>query len=205
MNAINLPTLLTLIRLIVSPLFLPLLLVYCLPLNLLWLNLVLGFIFILFGLTDFLDGYLARKYGLETRVGKVLDPIADKFLVYSTLIALLAAEKIFFYWVVLLIGREIFVMGLRQVALENNVTVAVSAVGKFKTALQMLMLTVIIMNPFQDLGTAQAPMWNGLEAGLLFVSIFLSLFSAYQYYKGFIRSIEQKNQPVHILKEHDRV
>ncbi len=75
-------------RLIIAPVVLPLLLVYGLPYNVGWLNTVLAAIFVFFAFTDFLDGYLARKYQQETLFGSELDPIADKFLVYSTLIAL---------------------------------------------------------------------------------------------------------------------
>src|SRR5947199_10698456 len=99
----TIPNKLTLIRLIGSPLLLPVLLVYFLPFNNFLINTLLAFIFLLFGATDFFDGYLARKYRLESTIGKVLDPIADKFLIYCTLIGLLAAGKIGFYWVIILI------------------------------------------------------------------------------------------------------
>ena len=126
---INLPTILTLIRLILSPLVLPVILVYLLPLNIFWVNGVLAVIFMLLSITDFFDGYLARKYNQETVLGKVLDPLADKFLTYSALIGLLAAHKIYFYWVVILIGRELFILGLRHVALEHRLEVSVSILG----------------------------------------------------------------------------
>src|SRR5579871_3122872 len=137
----NIPTILTLTRLILAPLLVPLLLVYLLPYNYFWLNSVLAILFIFFGLTDFFDGYLARKLHQETPLGRVLDPIADKFLVYSTLVALLAVGKIYFYWVIIFIGREFFLMGLRHIALENNVVVHVSSWGKLKTFAQMAVLT----------------------------------------------------------------
>lgn len=172
----------------VSPLVLPLLLVYLLPFNIYWINGVLGFLFIAFSLTDFFDGYLARKLNQETHLGKVLDPIADKFLVYSTLIALLAAHKIYFYWVIILIGREIFLMGVRQVALEHNFSVSVSFLGKIKTAIQMSYLTCAILNPYQAEGYSfSVPgAWNVIEAVLLSVTVFLSVFSAQQYFKIFL-------------------
>lgn len=193
MSHVNFPTALTLIRLVVSPLILPLLLVYFLPFNVLWLNSLLGFLFIAFSLTDFFDGYLARRMDQETQLGKVLDPIADKFLVYSTLIALLAAHKIYFYWVVILIGREIFLMGVRQVALEHNFSVSVNFLGKLKTAFQMSYLTVAIVNPYQPLGYSfsSAGWWNVVESTLLGATIFLSVFSAKQYFKAFLKQYKQ--------------
>ena len=186
MRALSLPLLLTLIRLIFSPLVLPILLVYLLPYNSLLLNSCLAVLFSLLSITDFFDGYLARKYNQESTLGRVLDPLADKFLTYSALIGLLAAGKIYFYWVIVLIGRELFVMGLRHVALEHAFTVSVSKLSKLKTAVQMVCITMIIVNPFQPLGV-DALYWNGTEMGLLLITIVLSLISAEQYYDDFMR------------------
>jgi len=190
----NVPTILTLIRLILSPIVLPILLVYLLPYNSAFINYPLASLFVLFGLTDFFDGYLARKLQQETRTGRVLDPIADKFLVYSTLIALLAVSKIYFFWVIILIGREFFVMGLRLFALEHRIAANVSVFGKLKTVLQMLYLTVAIANPYQSLGlysNGSVHGWNLLEALLLALTLFTSLFSAWRYYQTFILEFER--------------
>lgn len=188
-NIINFPTILTLIRLVLSPLFLPLLLVYLLPLNMVYINSVLCLLFIFFALTDFFDGYLARKYHQETSLGAILDPIADKFLVYSTLIALQVAGKLFFYWVILLIGREFFIMALRQVALERSVNINVSFIAKLKTCAQMAMLAFIIANPYHHLSYLQAPIAHLIESILIALTIFLSLYSAKQYYQSFLLSV----------------
>ena len=119
----SLPLRLTLIRLIGSPLILPFFLVYLLPFNNIWLNGSLSLFFLFFGLTDFFDGYLARKYNQVTVLGGMLDHIADKFLLYSTLISLVAAQKLYFFWAILWIGREFLLMALRQIALENNFSI----------------------------------------------------------------------------------
>jgi len=182
---------LTLVRLVVSPLMLPVLLVYLLPFNSLLINGALAFLFVLFSLTDFFDGYFARKYRQETVLGKVLDPIADKFLVYSVLISLLAVNKIFFYWVIILIGRELFVMGLRTIALEHNITLPVLYFAKMKTAAQMILITYLIINPYQGLGF-KAFSWNACEYVLLALTIGLSLFSAYQYYTLYMEQFKSK-------------
>ncbi len=185
--SLNIPIILTLIRLILSPLILPLFLVYFLPYNYLWLNILLALLFVAFSITDFLDGYIARKYKMETKFGKALDPIADKFLISSTLISLLAIKKIYFLWVIILIGREFFMMGLRQIALENNFSIEVSIYGKIKTTFQIIMLTIIILNPFHDIKTFN--FFNIAEIFLIFCTIFLSLFSALQYYLSFRKII----------------
>ena len=183
--------LLTLFRLVFSPLVIPLLLVYVLPFNLLWLNSVLAIIFGLLSLTDFFDGYLARRYKQETTIGKILDPLADKFLTYATLVGLLAAGKIFFYWVVILIGREFFIVGLRQAALEYDFSITVSHLGKVKTFLLLLTMAVIIINPYQSLGL-QAMYWNGCETILIGLTLFLSILSAYHYYVSFMKQFGEK-------------
>ena len=187
----NVPIILTLVRLILSPILLPLLLVYLLPFNSVYFNYPLAGLFILFGLTDFFDGYLARKLQQETRTGRVLDPIADKFLIYSTLVALLAVSKIYFFWVIILIGREFFVMGLRLFAMEHHIQANVSVFGKLKTVVQMLYLVVAIANPYQSLGLFAAGGWNLFEAILLVLALFTSLFSAWRYYVAFVKEFER--------------
>ena len=194
---------LTLLRLLFSPLVLPILLVYLLPYNLLWINFTLGFIFILLGMTDFFDGYLARKYNQETVLGRVLDPLADKFLTYCALIGLLAVNKIYFYWVVILIGRELLVMGMRHVAVEHGFSIPVSSMSKIKTAFQILTITIIIINPYQQLGM-KAFYWNGLESAVLMVTILLSLMTAQHFYDDFMRQLKDKKEsPVVVEIDND--
>jgi len=100
------------------------------------------------------------------------------------LIALLAVSKIHFFWVIIIVGREFFVMGLRILALEHALTVHVSPIGKLKTFSQMVFLTVVIANPYQSLGIGNAGGWNSVEMLLLIITLFLSIFSAWRYYKG---------------------
>ncbi len=192
-KSFNFPTILTLVRLIVSPLVLPVLLVYLLPLNVFWINGVLAGLFAALSLTDFFDGYLARKYNQETTLGKLLDPLADKFLTYSALIALLAANKMYFYWVVLLIGREFFIMGLRAIALEHKCSIPVSSLAKLKTFMLMACITFIILNPYQHL-LFQAVRWNGAEFALVCMALLLSLLSAQQYYVEFMRCYRERKK-----------
>ncbi len=187
MPEINTPLLLTLVRLIVSPLLLPFLLVYLLPFNIFWLNVFLALIFTALGVTDFFDGYLARKYNQETVLGKVLDPLADKCLTTSAFIALACIGKIYFYFVIVLILREFFVLGIRHAALEYHFSVPVSWLGKIKTAMQMLLLVLLIANPYQQEGLSGAVYWNGCEYLLTAGALFLSLLTAFQYYERFMQ------------------
>jgi CDP-diacylglycerol--glycerol-3-phosphate 3-phosphatidyltransferase len=188
---LSLPMLLTFIRLIGSPIILPFFLVYLLPYNLFWLNSSLATLFILFGLTDFFDGYLARKYNQVTSSGAMLDHVADKSLLYSTLIALIAAHKLYFFWAIIWIGREFFVMALRQIALENNFSIIVSSYGKLKTIVQITCLAFIILNPYHSLHFA-APYWNGTELLLLLLATALSVGSARNYFSAFMKQFSEK-------------
>ena len=192
-NMLTIPNILTLARLIGSPVVLPLLLVLFLPFNIPWINYLLGIIFLCFGLTDFFDGYFARRFDQVSVLGAMLDPIADKFLFYSSLIGLLAAQKIFFYWVILLIGREFFVMGLRMVALEKGLVIPVSVAAKIKTVLEMIYITVVISNPHHNLGLYNNIYgWNGLELLLLLITVGMSVTTAYWYYQEFIFELKKR-------------
>lgn len=187
-SSLNLPTTLTLIRLIASILILPFLIVYLLPLNYLWLNVLITMLFSIIALTDFFDGYLARKYKLETPFGRELDHIADKFLVTSTLISLLAINKIYFFWCLLLILRELFILALRLIATESNLAISVMFIGKLKTTFQFIMLGLIIANPYQNLGSLSN--WNIIESISIFFALFFSILSAFFYFNIFLKKFK---------------
>ena len=186
---VTLPTILTLFRLIFSPFLLPVLLVTFIPYNNVSVNICLVVMFSLLTLTDFLDGFLARRLGQESELGKVLDPIADKFLLYSSLIALLVVHRIYYYWVIILIGREFFIMGLRLVALQNKFEIQVSKFGKAKTAIQFLYLTLLILNPSM-LGGVYGKFFMVTESILLILTLTLAIGSAYYYYRNFMDVIQ---------------
>lgn len=173
---------LTLIRLFLSPCIIPLLVVNLLPYNYFYGNCLVGIIFLLFGCTDFLDGYLARNYYGTSVFGSIIDPIADKLLMLSGFLSLLAVQKISVVWVLFFTAREIFVMAIRYFALQKNYRVKVSILGKIKTVLQVLLITFVIVNPYQEAGLIHS-WWNLTEKGLLFSSLFFSLYSVSKYYK----------------------
>ncbi len=103
-------------------------------------------IFIVASLTDLLDGYIARKCHLETNFGKFMDPLADKLLVCSALIALVQLDRIPSWIVIIIISRDFIINGLRLIASDNNIVIAASQWGKFKTATQMVMICLMIGN-----------------------------------------------------------
>ena len=198
MSVINFPNILTLSRLVISPLVLPAFLVYLLGYNNIYINGFLAVLFILLSLADFFDGYLAPFFKQETKMGKVLAPIADKFLSFSVLISLLAANKIYFYWVILFIGRDFFVMGIRTIARENGFEVPVVFLGKAKMFIQLGFLAFIILNPYQGSGITHS--WNLFEHGLLIVVLLLAFVSAKNYYDLFKKQFAEHN-PEENLKD----
>ena len=179
---ITVPTYITLFRLVGSPIIVPFLILHYGIYNDFFMNVLIACIFLFFGFTDFLDGFFARKYAQETQLGATLDHLADKFLTFSALLALLAINKISCFWTLLLIGREFLVMGLREVALEHAMSVKVSSFGKVKTFVHIALITWIILNP---VGQVYNLFWNGIEAVLLVVSVLISWGSAYNYSSKF--------------------
>lgn len=101
-------------------------------------------IFIIASLTDMLDGKIARKYNLVTNFGKFMDPLADKLLVCSAMICLVANDKIPAWIVIIIIAREFIISGFRLVAADNGIVIAASYWGKFKTTFQMIMVCLMI-------------------------------------------------------------
>ena len=187
----TLPNILTLARLILSPIFIPFLLAYLLPLNIFWINIFLAIVFLFFGLTDFFDGYYARKWDQVSHLGSLLDPIADKFLFCSALISLVAAQKIFFYWVIILLSREFFVMGLRIIASEKGLYVRSSIIAKVKTVIEVIFIAIVILNPSTK-NHSLFNTWNLVEFLFLNITIVLSIYSAYQYYIFFMNQLNHK-------------
>ncbi len=103
-------------------------------------------IFIIASLTDLIDGKIARKYNLITDFGKFMDPLADKLLVCSAMIALIEMNRIPSWVVIIIIAREFSISGFRLIASDNGVVIAASYWGKFKTTFQMVMICLMIAN-----------------------------------------------------------
>lgn len=185
---ITFPTFLTLIRLIGAPISVPFFIVHYTSQNNFIINVLIASLFLFFGFTDFLDGYFARKYAQTSELGATLDHLADKFLTFSAFIALLTIHKISYVWVLLLIGRELFVMGLREIALEHAMSIHVSSLGKLKTCMHIALIAWIIMNPAHQQFNL---FWNGIESILLLGSLFLSLYSAFNYFVIFYAQLKK--------------
>jgi CDP-diacylglycerol--glycerol-3-phosphate 3-phosphatidyltransferase len=103
-------------------------------------------LFCIASLTDCLDGYIARKYNLITNFGKFMDPLADKLLVCSALVCLSSADRLSPWVTLIIIAREFIISGFRLVASDNDIVIAASVWGKFKTISQMVMIILLILN-----------------------------------------------------------
>ena len=115
--------------------------------NLLIPDILADVIFVIASLTDLLDGRLARKLGLVTNFGKFMDPLADKLLVCTAMIALIEMKRIPAWIVIVIIAREFIISGFRLIAAESGVVIAASYWGKFKTTFQMIMVIMMIVEP----------------------------------------------------------
>ena len=138
----NLPNKLTIVRIIMIPFFVFFLLTDFVA-GSKWIATVL---FCAASLTDFLDGHIARKYNLVTNFGKFMDPLADKLLVCSAMIALVGMHRLSSIVAIIIIAREFIISGFRLIASDNGIVIAASYWGKFKTTFQMLMIIVLILN-----------------------------------------------------------
>ena len=173
---LNLPNKITLLRIFIIPLFLVFLLTDIGGENGRYISFV---IFIIASVTDALDGYLARKYNIVTTIGKFMDPLADKVLVCSALIALIQTGDIPAMAVIIIIAREFIITGFRLVASDKGVVIAASRWGKLKTVSQMVMVMYLILG-------LSGGMFDVIGAALIVISLVFTVVSAIDYiYKNF--------------------
>ena len=170
MKTMNLPNKLTILRVILIPFFVAFLMdAFHIP-GTKWIALA---IFIVASLTDMLDGKIARKYNLVTNFGKFMDPLADKLLVCSALIAFVDMDMVPTWIVMIIIAREFIISGFRLVASDNGIVIAAGIWGKLKTVCQMIMIIVLIADfggIFDRIGTV-----------LIWLSLILTVISLVDY------------------------
>jgi CDP-diacylglycerol--glycerol-3-phosphate 3-phosphatidyltransferase len=192
-DALNLPNLLTFARILVIPLVLWLI-DQATPRDCVYAALVYSAA----AITDLLDGWLARRMGIVSVLGKFLDPLADKLLVMATLVWLVPMGRIPEWAVVLLLARELTINGLRSIASSEGVVIAAGGGGKSKTALQMVgILCLILGYPYDiDLGLFSLGVVDLVVVGraLVYISLIFSLASAVEYVNLFARAVEAKSK-----------
>lgn len=173
----QIPNLLTYARVLAVPLALGLMLSGCGP----WPLLV---IFAAASLTDFLDGYLARKWNVVSAIGAMLDPLADKLLVALMLLYLLTHSDVPLLPVAVILLREIYIAGLRESLALRSIPLPVSSGGKWKTALQMVAIIVLLGSMSLHLAGLWMP-----GVVLLYGSALLAFTSAYGYTRAAARAL----------------
>jgi cardiolipin synthase len=159
----------------------------------LWLRWVALAVFIAAGITDFFDGYLARMWGQQSSLGRMLDPIADKLLVSSCLL-MLAAEDTIHGWALLaavvILCREVLVSGLREYLAELRVSVPVTRLAKWKTTLQLVAVGFLICG---DAGDAIVPVVTHIGITLLWLSALLTLYTGWDYLQAGVHHLTRED------------
>ncbi len=177
----NVPNLLSLSRILSVPIFIVLMLDPS-PVR----ALAAGIVFSLASATDWLDGYLARKWGQVTKMGKLLDPIADKILIMSALVILveLRPEIVHSWMAILIIGREFAVTGLRAIASSDGIIIPAETVGKYKVGAQITAVLSLLLD------YAFTKDWmRDLGSYALWIALILSVYSALQYFRTYWKKL----------------
>lgn len=176
---LNLPNILALFRVALAPLMLIFLIErdasFFSSWHPSWLDYFAGLIFVLASVTDFFDGYIARKWDQMTKLGAILDPLADKMLMLAGFLGLMIIDRASGWAVFLILSREFFITGLRVMAVAEGKNVAASMAGKVKTVVQMIAIGFLIMNwPF--------------ATTLLWIAVALTLYSGYEYTRDYFKN-----------------
>ena len=150
-------------------------------------------LFFIASLTDWVDGYIARRQGLVSITGKFLDPLADKLLVMAVMVMMLPMGRIPSWLVIILLVRELIISGLRAIAATEGYVISAGAGGKLKTSFQMAGLLGLMVHYTYEVNflftTVKVSFhWMGLV--LLIISAILSVTSGYEYFRGFLTTIE---------------
>ena len=177
----NVPNLLSLSRILSVPIFIVLML-HPSPLR----ALAAGIVFSLASATDWLDGYLARRWGQVTKVGKLLDPIADKILIMSALVILveLRHDIVHSWMAILIIGREFAVTGLRAIASSDGIIIPAETVGKYKVGAQITAVLSLLLDYYLNRDWLRE-----LGSFALWIAIILSVYSAFQYFRTYWKKL----------------
>ncbi|MBI5599013.1 MAG: CDP-diacylglycerol--glycerol-3-phosphate 3-phosphatidyltransferase [Deltaproteobacteria bacterium] len=174
----NLPNALSLARLSVTPVLVVLLLSPGRK-----LSVATAALFLAVCLTDWLDGYIARRTGVETVIGKFLDPLADKILIVTALVMLIQLNRVPAWMVALIVARELSVTGLRAVAIKSGIVMPASRLGKAKTVAQICATAPLILHyPFFGID------FHEVGIAVLWAALFVTVWSGADYFVRFFRS-----------------
>lgn len=179
---LTVPTLLTLLRIVMIPVLVA---VFYLPFK--WTNFAAAFIFAFASITDWLDGWIARRYNQHSAFGAFLDPVADKLMVATALLLIVQKHPTpwMALWAAVIIGREIAVSALREWMAEigQRAKVKVAAIGKLKTVVQMVALTILLYSVPDRLGSPITLLFK-IGDWMLAVAALLTLWSGFAYLRA---------------------
>jgi len=147
-------------------------------------QLLTGLLFLAAAVTDTLDGYLARSRGMVTTLGKFLDPLADKLLVVTALIALVPAREVPVWIVIVIVGREIAITGLRGIAVSQDIIISASTLGKYKTVFEVASIFFLILN-----GSYFFLNFRPIGMVLLWLALGIAVISGVDYFRKYLKSI----------------
>jgi CDP-diacylglycerol--glycerol-3-phosphate 3-phosphatidyltransferase len=188
-DALNLPNLLTMLRIVLIPAAIegtPRACFYA------------AMVYAVSAVTDFLDGWIARRQGLVSVLGKFLDPLADKLLVASSLIVMVAMNRVPTWAVIVIVARELSITSLRVIAMSEGVTIAAGQGGKEKAALQMVAVFMLMIHHRFDVDFGLFRLdqvdFNAVGLVLLYMSVFFAITSAGEYVKLFADAVENKER-----------
>jgi len=184
MFPLNLPNLLTLLRILLVPV-----LVVALTEEIEHGPAIAAAVFVLAALTDGLDGYIARSREAVTTFGKVMDPVADKLLIAAALMALVSLDRVAAWVAMLIIAREFAVSGLRIAAGQQGAVIPASGLGKLKTIVQSAAVLVLIAAPNADALWVQA---------LVYAMVLVTVVSGADYFLNFRRKVEELTRAAHV-------
>ncbi|TPV95409.1 MAG: CDP-diacylglycerol--glycerol-3-phosphate 3-phosphatidyltransferase [Myxococcales bacterium FL481] len=159
------------------------------------LNFAAFLFFLIASAMDLLDGWLARRRNLVTFFGKFMDPLADKVMVMALMVYLANEGRIEPWVVVVLLGREFYMSGLRTLALGAGVEIVADSGGKAKTVFQMIGLSLILLYETYVDPLGYEISFHRVGLALLYMSLFLSLVSAYAYTRGFVEQLGRSGAP----------
>ncbi|MBU1219281.1 CDP-diacylglycerol--glycerol-3-phosphate 3-phosphatidyltransferase [Myxococcota bacterium] len=186
----NLPNILTTSRMALIPIIL-----YFTSKGTIMGSYIAAFLFVLAGITDGIDGYLARKYNKITLLGQFLDPLADKLTTLSVVVYLAIMQLVPGWLLILMLFREFAITGLRTIAMGEGVVISASHSGKSKTAFQFIGITWLLVHyPYYLIGTDIVLDFHRMGLYILYLSLVLSLFSAFEYFALFRETVERKNR-----------
>ena len=147
-------------------------------------QLLTALLFLGAAVTDTLDGYLARRRGMVTTLGKFLDPLADKLLIVTCLIALIPAREVPVWMVIVIVGREIAITGLRGIAVSQGMVISPSSLGKYKTVFEATSIFFLILN-----GKYFSISFHPVGMVFLWIALIVAVISGVDYFKKYLKFI----------------